>query len=154
MAYVTNNFHKMCAVSERIRSWVQAAEIRVVILILHDRMKSSVIRKSLAVELLFLWIERNQLKLIGHLIRMQPGKPLLEPQAQDLLKQLFLKAGWGSPKRWSNLWHRIQNTGLTFLVATITTPGKVEYMNEYYILYTKMYNPMSRRLFFSQDARV
>uniref|UniRef100_A0A8C6LTA7 Reverse transcriptase domain-containing protein n=1 Tax=Nothobranchius furzeri TaxID=105023 RepID=A0A8C6LTA7_NOTFU len=69
--------HELWVVAERTRSWIQAAEMsflrRVAGLSLRDRVRSSVIREGLGVDLLLLHIERSQLRWLGHLVRMPPG---------------------------------------------------------------------------------
>uniref|UniRef100_A0A3B5KJ05 Transposase Tc1-like domain-containing protein n=1 Tax=Xiphophorus couchianus TaxID=32473 RepID=A0A3B5KJ05_9TELE len=47
---------------------------RVAGLSLRDRVRSSVIREELRVEPLLLHIERSQLRWLGHLVRMPPGR--------------------------------------------------------------------------------
>ncbi|KAI3366586.1 hypothetical protein L3Q82_009202 [Scortum barcoo] len=42
---------------------------------LRDRVRSSVTREELGVEPLLLHIERSQLRWLGHLFRMPPGRP-------------------------------------------------------------------------------
>ena len=70
--------HELWVVTERTRSRVQAAEMsflrRVAGFSLRDRVRSSVIREELGVEPLLLRIERSQLRWLGHLIRMPPGR--------------------------------------------------------------------------------
>ena len=70
--------HKLWAVTESTRSWIQAAEIgflrRVSGLSLRDRVRSSVIREGFGVEPLLLRIERSQMRWLGHLVRMPPGR--------------------------------------------------------------------------------
>ena len=70
--------HELWVVTERTRSRVQAAEMsflrRVAGFSLRDRVRSSVIRQGLGVEPLLLRIERSQLRWLGHLIRMPPGR--------------------------------------------------------------------------------
>ena len=46
---------------------------RVTGLSLRDRVRSSVIRRELGVDPLFLRVERSQMRWLGHLIRMPPG---------------------------------------------------------------------------------
>jgi len=41
---------------------------------LRDRVRSSVIREGLGVERLLLHIERSQMRWLGHLLRMPPGR--------------------------------------------------------------------------------
>ena len=64
--------------SERTRSRIQAAEMsflrRVAGLSLRDRVRSSAIREELGVEPLLLHVERSQLRWLGHLYRMPPGR--------------------------------------------------------------------------------
>uniref|UniRef100_A0A8C6L8D1 Reverse transcriptase domain-containing protein n=1 Tax=Nothobranchius furzeri TaxID=105023 RepID=A0A8C6L8D1_NOTFU len=70
--------HEFWVVTERTRSWMQAAEMsflrRVAGLSLRDRVRSSVIREGLGVDPLLLHIERSQLRWLGHLVRMPPGR--------------------------------------------------------------------------------
>ena len=70
--------HELWVMTERTRSRVQAAEMsflrRVAGLSLRDRVRSSVIREELKVEPLLLRIERSQLRWLGHLVRMPPGR--------------------------------------------------------------------------------
>ena len=67
----------MRVVTERIRSWIQAAEMsflrRVTGLSFRDTVKSSDIPGRQGVEPLLLRIERSQLRWFGHLVRMPPG---------------------------------------------------------------------------------
>ncbi|KAK3533819.1 hypothetical protein QTP70_031294 [Hemibagrus guttatus] len=69
--------HELWVMTERVRSRIQAAEMsflcRVVGRSLRDRVRSSVTREELGVELL-LHIERGQLRWLGHLFRMPPGR--------------------------------------------------------------------------------
>ncbi|TWW64333.1 hypothetical protein D4764_03G0013410 [Takifugu flavidus] len=64
--------------TERTRSRVQAAEmsflLRVAELSLRDRVRSSAIREEVGVEPLLLHIERSQMRWLGHLVRMPPGR--------------------------------------------------------------------------------
>ena len=64
--------------TERIRSRIQAAEMsflcRVAGRSLRDRVRSSVTREELGVEPLLLHIERSQLRWLGHLFWMPPGR--------------------------------------------------------------------------------
>ena len=70
--------HELWVVTERTRSRVQAAEMsflrRVAGLSLRDRVRSSDIREGLGVEPLLLRVERSQLRWLGHLVRMPPGR--------------------------------------------------------------------------------
>uniref|UniRef100_A0A8C6KZ86 Reverse transcriptase domain-containing protein n=1 Tax=Nothobranchius furzeri TaxID=105023 RepID=A0A8C6KZ86_NOTFU len=70
--------HELWVVTERTRSRIQAAEMsflrRVAGLSLRDRVRSSVIREGLGVDPLLLHIERSQLRWLGHLVRMPPGR--------------------------------------------------------------------------------
>ncbi|XP_054656606.1 uncharacterized protein LOC129194983 [Dunckerocampus dactyliophorus] len=70
--------HELWVMTERTRSRIQAAEMsilrRVAGLTLRDRVRSSVIREELRVEPLLLHIERSQLRWLGHLVRMPPGR--------------------------------------------------------------------------------
>uniref|UniRef100_A0A8C6MCM8 Reverse transcriptase domain-containing protein n=1 Tax=Nothobranchius furzeri TaxID=105023 RepID=A0A8C6MCM8_NOTFU len=69
--------HELWVVTERMRSWIQAAKMsflrRVSGLSLRDRVRSSVIREGLGIDSLLLHIERSQLRWLGHLVRMPPG---------------------------------------------------------------------------------
>ncbi|KAJ0002535.1 hypothetical protein NQD34_007684 [Periophthalmus magnuspinnatus] len=70
--------HELWVMTERTRSWIQAAEMgflcRVAGRTLRDRVRSSVTREELGVEPLLLHVERNQLRWLGHLLRMPPGR--------------------------------------------------------------------------------
>ncbi|KAK0137435.1 putative uncharacterized transposon-derived protein F52C9.6 [Merluccius polli] len=70
--------HELWVVTERTRSRVQAAEMsflrRVAGLSLRDRVRSSVIREELGVDPLLLRVERSQMRWLGHLVRMPPGR--------------------------------------------------------------------------------
>ncbi|KAK3508316.1 hypothetical protein QTP70_021492 [Hemibagrus guttatus] len=70
--------HELWVMTERIRSRIQAAEMsflrRVAGRSLRDRVRSSVTREELGVEPLLLHIERGQLRWLGHLFRMPPGR--------------------------------------------------------------------------------
>ena len=76
--------HEQWVMTERMKSRVQAAEMRflrrIAGLTLLDRIRSSDIRETLQVSPLLLWIERSQLKWLGHVIRM--------PQ-ERLVKQVY-----------------------------------------------------------------
>ncbi|TWW62708.1 hypothetical protein D4764_04G0013550 [Takifugu flavidus] len=69
--------HQRWVMTERTRSWIQAAEMsflcRVAGLSLRNRVRSLDIREGLGVELLLLYIERSQLGWLGHLARMPSG---------------------------------------------------------------------------------
>ncbi|PWA22657.1 hypothetical protein CCH79_00002393 [Gambusia affinis] len=70
--------HELWVMTERTRSRIQAAEMgflrRVAGLSLRDRVKSLVIWEGLRVEPLLLHVERGQLRWLGHLVRMPPGR--------------------------------------------------------------------------------
>uniref|UniRef100_A0A8C6NQZ4 Reverse transcriptase domain-containing protein n=1 Tax=Nothobranchius furzeri TaxID=105023 RepID=A0A8C6NQZ4_NOTFU len=70
--------HELWVVTERTRLRIQAAEMsflqRVAGLSLRDRVRSSVIWEGLRVDPLLLSIERSQLRWLGHLVRMPPGR--------------------------------------------------------------------------------
>ncbi|KAK3516854.1 hypothetical protein QTP70_027075 [Hemibagrus guttatus] len=70
--------HELWVMTERVRSRIQAAEMsflrRVAGRSLRDRVRSSVTREELGVEPLLLYIERGQLRWLGHLFRMPPGR--------------------------------------------------------------------------------
>uniref|UniRef100_A0A8C6M1L2 Reverse transcriptase domain-containing protein n=1 Tax=Nothobranchius furzeri TaxID=105023 RepID=A0A8C6M1L2_NOTFU len=70
--------YELWVVTERTRSRIQAAEMsflrRVAGLSLRDRVRSLVIREGLGVDPLLLYIERSQLRWLGHLVRMPPGR--------------------------------------------------------------------------------
>ncbi|TWW60956.1 hypothetical protein D4764_05G0010460 [Takifugu flavidus] len=70
--------HELWVMTKRTRSRVQAAEMsflcRVAGLSHRDRVRSSSIREELGVEPLLLHIERSQMRWLGHLVRMPPGR--------------------------------------------------------------------------------
>ncbi|KAK3522059.1 hypothetical protein QTP70_022619, partial [Hemibagrus guttatus] len=70
--------HELWVMTKRIRSRIQAAEMsflrRVAGRSLRDRVRSSVNREELRVEPLLLHIKRGQLRWLGHLFRMPPGR--------------------------------------------------------------------------------
>ncbi|KAK3565094.1 hypothetical protein QTP86_033147, partial [Hemibagrus guttatus] len=70
--------HELWVMTERVRSRIQAAEMsflrRVAGRSLRDRVRSSVTWEELGVEPLLLCIERGQLRWLGHLFRMPPGR--------------------------------------------------------------------------------
>ena len=100
--------------TERTRSRVQAAKMsflrRVVGLSLRDRVRSSVIREELGVDPLLHRIEKSQMRWLGHLVRMPPGRLPGEVfrarptgrrprgRTQDTLERLCLSAGLGTPR--------------------------------------------------------
>ncbi|KAK3528665.1 hypothetical protein QTP70_007204 [Hemibagrus guttatus] len=70
--------HELWVMNERVRSRIQVAEMsflhRVAGRPPRDRVRSSVTQEELGVELLLLHIERGQLRWLGHLFRMPPGR--------------------------------------------------------------------------------
>ncbi|KAI3369821.1 hypothetical protein L3Q82_024647 [Scortum barcoo] len=70
--------HELWVMTERTRSLIQAAKMsflrRVAGCSLRDRVRSSVTREELGVEPLLLCIKRSQLRWLGHLFRMPPGR--------------------------------------------------------------------------------
>ncbi|KAI3375720.1 hypothetical protein L3Q82_003724 [Scortum barcoo] len=106
--------HELWVMTERTRSRIQAAEMsflrRVAGRSLRDRVRSSVTREELGVEPLLLRIERSQLRWLGHLFRMPPGRLPREVfqacptgrrppgKTQDTLERLCLSAGLGTPR--------------------------------------------------------
>ncbi|KAK3518470.1 hypothetical protein QTP70_000905 [Hemibagrus guttatus] len=70
--------HELWVMTERVRSWIQAAEMsflrRVAGHSLRDRVRSSVTWEGLGVEPLLLHIKRGQLRWLGHLFRMPLGR--------------------------------------------------------------------------------
>ncbi|KAK7929823.1 hypothetical protein WMY93_006218 [Mugilogobius chulae] len=70
--------HELWVMTERTRSRIQAVEMsflrRVAGRSLRDRVRSSVTREELGVEPLLLHVERSQLRWLGHLFRMPPGR--------------------------------------------------------------------------------
>ncbi|XP_048009164.1 uncharacterized protein LOC125243494 [Megalobrama amblycephala] len=70
--------HELWVMTERMRSRIQAVEMsflrRVAGRSLRDRVRSSVTQEELRVEPLLLHIERSQLRWLGHLFRMPPGR--------------------------------------------------------------------------------
>ncbi|TWW63631.1 hypothetical protein D4764_03G0006390 [Takifugu flavidus] len=75
---LTYEGHDPKVMTERTRSRVQTAKMsflrRVAGLSLRDRVRSSAIREELGVELLLLRFERSQMRWLGHLVRMPPGR--------------------------------------------------------------------------------
>ncbi|KAK3546694.1 hypothetical protein QTP70_031760, partial [Hemibagrus guttatus] len=69
---------ELWVMTERARSWIQAAEMsflrKVAGRSLRDRVRSSATREELEVEPLLLHIESGQLRWLGHLFRMPPGR--------------------------------------------------------------------------------
>uniref|UniRef100_A0A8C6KHS8 Reverse transcriptase domain-containing protein n=1 Tax=Nothobranchius furzeri TaxID=105023 RepID=A0A8C6KHS8_NOTFU len=69
---------ELWVVNERMRLRIQATKMsflqRVAGLSLRDRVRSSVIREGLGVDPLLLHIERSQLRWLGHLVKMPPGR--------------------------------------------------------------------------------
>ncbi|KAK3572192.1 hypothetical protein QTP86_025596, partial [Hemibagrus guttatus] len=100
--------HELWVLTERVRSWIQAAEMsflrRVAGRSLRDRVRNSVTREELGVEPLLLHIERGQLRWLGHLFRMPPGR---------LPAEVFRacptgKRPWGRPRtRWRDYVFRL-----------------------------------------------
>ena len=90
--------HESWVVTERVRSRVQAAEMRFLRKIegvtLLDKVRSSEIRKSLDIEPLLLRIERSQLRWYGHVNRM----PLDRFAKQVLLAKVKGKRPTGRPR--------------------------------------------------------
>ncbi|TWW62404.1 hypothetical protein D4764_04G0010510 [Takifugu flavidus] len=70
--------HELWVMMERTRSQVQAAEMsflrRVAGLSFIDRLRSSAIQEELGVEPLLLRVERSQMRWLGHLVRIPPGR--------------------------------------------------------------------------------
>ncbi|TWW80182.1 hypothetical protein D4764_10G0012120 [Takifugu flavidus] len=70
--------HELWVMTKRTRSRVQAVEMsflrRVAGLSLRDRVRISAIREELGVEPLLLRVKRNQMRWLGHLVRMLPGR--------------------------------------------------------------------------------
>ena len=71
--------HERWVITERMRSWLQAAEMsflrRVAGVSLRNRVRSSAIWEGLGVEPLLLCVERSQLRWFRHLTRrMPPGR--------------------------------------------------------------------------------
>ncbi|KAK0137883.1 putative RNA-directed DNA polymerase from transposon X-element [Merluccius polli] len=70
--------HELWVVTQRTRSRVQAAEMsflrRVAGLSLRDRVRSLVIWEELGVDPILLRVERSQMRWLGHLVRMPPGR--------------------------------------------------------------------------------
>ena len=70
--------HELWVMTERTRSRVQAAEMsflrRVAGLSFRDRVRSLVIREELGVDPLLLRVEKSQMRWLGHLVRMPPGR--------------------------------------------------------------------------------
>ncbi|KAK3517712.1 hypothetical protein QTP70_016085 [Hemibagrus guttatus] len=70
--------HELWVMTERVRCRIQVAEMsflrRVAGRSLRDRVRSSVTQKELGVEPLLFHIEKGQLRWLGHLFRMPPGR--------------------------------------------------------------------------------
>ncbi|KAJ0019143.1 hypothetical protein NQD34_006712 [Periophthalmus magnuspinnatus] len=70
--------HELWVMTERTRSQIQAAEMgflcRVAGCTLRDRVRSSVTQEECGVETLLLHVKSNQLRWLGHLLRMPPGR--------------------------------------------------------------------------------
>ena len=68
--------HELWVVTERKRSRIQVAKMGFLRRVsgLSLRVRSSVIRERLGVEPLLLQIERSQMRWLGHLVRMPPGR--------------------------------------------------------------------------------
>ncbi|KAK0151875.1 putative uncharacterized transposon-derived protein F52C9.6 [Merluccius polli] len=62
--------HELWVMTERTRLRVQAAKASSA----GDRVRSSVIREELGVDPLLLRVERSQMRWLGHLVRMPPGR--------------------------------------------------------------------------------
>ncbi len=64
--------------TERMRSWIQAAEMgflrRVAGISLGDKVRGAVVSEELRAALLLLCVERSQLRWFRHLVRMPPGR--------------------------------------------------------------------------------
>ena len=86
--------HELWVMTERMRSRVQAAEMRflrrVAGVTLLDRVRNTAIREDLGVEPLLLRIERSQLRWLGHVLRMPPER---------LVKQVLLSNPVGTRPR-------------------------------------------------------
>ncbi len=105
---------ELWVMTERTRSRIRAAEIsflhRVAGRFLRDRVRSSITQEELRVEPLLLDIERSQLRWLGHLFRMPPGRLPGEVfrarlareetpgKTQDTLEGLCLPTGLGTPR--------------------------------------------------------
>ena len=85
--------HEFWVLTERVRSQVQASEMRILRRIegvtLFNKVRSSEIRKSLNIERLLFQIERSQLRWFGHVSRM--------PQERLPKQALFAKANGRRP---------------------------------------------------------
>ncbi|KAK3560032.1 hypothetical protein QTP86_033830, partial [Hemibagrus guttatus] len=70
--------HELWVMTKRVRSLIQAAKMsflhRVAGCSLRDRVRSSVTQEELGVKPLLLHIERGQLRWLGHLFQMPPGR--------------------------------------------------------------------------------
>ncbi|KAI3355256.1 hypothetical protein L3Q82_017883, partial [Scortum barcoo] len=111
-------------VPDRRDQRIQAAEMsflrRVAGRSLRDRVRSSAVtREELeGVEPLLLHIERSQLRWLGHLFRMPPGRLL--GKTQDTLERLCLSAGLGTP---SELMREVWASLLGLLLLPRPGPG-------------------------------
>ncbi|TWW71088.1 hypothetical protein D4764_17G0005710 [Takifugu flavidus] len=108
--------HELCVMTERTRSRVQVAEMsflhRVAGLSLRDRVRGSAIREELGVELLLFRVERSQMRWLGHLVRMLPGRlvrcsghvsPVRDPwedpgHVGETMSLNWPGNAWGSPR--------------------------------------------------------
>ncbi|KAK3574557.1 hypothetical protein QTP86_010171 [Hemibagrus guttatus] len=66
--------HELWVITERTRSWIQEAEMSFLCKVAELSLMSSVTREKLGVELLLLHIERGQLRWLGHLFWVPPGR--------------------------------------------------------------------------------
>ncbi|KAK3506845.1 hypothetical protein QTP70_029252 [Hemibagrus guttatus] len=93
--------HELWVMTERIRARIQAAEMSFLHSVagrsLRDRVRSSVTWEELGVEPLLLHIERGQLRWLGHLSRMPPGRLPREVYA-PMGRDLCLLADLGTPR--------------------------------------------------------
>lgn len=84
-----------------MKKWTQAAEIsffrRVVRRSLRDRVRSSVTREELGVELLLLYVKSCQVRWLRHLFRMLPAhlpREVFQAQIQDTLIDYVSRLVW------------------------------------------------------------
>ncbi|TWW55949.1 hypothetical protein D4764_09G0009990 [Takifugu flavidus] len=125
--------HKLWVMTERTRSRVQAAEMsflrRVAGLSLRDRARSSAIREELGVEPLLLHVERNQMRWIGHLVRMPLDTSLMRcsghiPPDQIMGQQPQQLPDFPVPRNFIHLFREYSEASLgQRVILSPTSPG-------------------------------
>ncbi|KAI3363802.1 hypothetical protein L3Q82_001410 [Scortum barcoo] len=131
--------HELWVMTERTRLWIQAAKMSFLLRVaghsLIDRVRSSVTREELGVEPLLLHIERSQLRWLGHLFWMPPGR-LHREEAQgkprtrwrDYVSQLVLGTPRGPPGRaGGSVWGE-GSLGISAQTAASATRSRIKQM--------------------------